>query len=327
MPRLTCISTTYNDGAALLGSVRSILNQSFTDFQYIIVDDGSCNETREILDGLCDDRLLVIRQANDGLSGARNKALEQASGDYVCFLDADDARPNWAFAAIAELIADQQPDLILTRGALCDMRGDILPHYDTADFDRIAAMIGEGPADLHDPQATMVRRLAQLIEPQSANKVVRRDLVGRGRAHFPNTHLFEDIQFHTAVLSAAERVSFLHQPAFAYFRRYQRPQITGSSSDVRFDIIPVTRLTLDAFSRTAQFGDALWRGAVLASCFRILIWCGEMISHHYRAGYQQAVRVLLRLIHPAYLQIPDDLPDGFQPLGIAQDYVRRLNGV
>ena len=102
MPRLTCITTTFNDGPALLTSVRSVLNQSFEDFQYIIVDDGSAAETREILDGLKDDRLLVIRQANDGLSGARNKALEQVRGDYVCFLDADDARPTWAFAAIAD---------------------------------------------------------------------------------------------------------------------------------------------------------------------------------------------------------------------------------
>lgn len=327
MPRLTCITTTFNDGPALLTSVRSVLNQSFEDFQYIIVDDGSAAETREILDGLQDDRLLVIRQANDGLSGARNKALEQVRGDYVCFLDADDARPNWAFAAIADLIADQAPDVILTRGALCDLRGEILPFYDTHVFHRIEAMIGAAPADLADPQAVMVRRLAQLIEPQSANKVVRRELVGRGRAHFPNTHFFEDIQFHTAVLSAAERVSFLHQPAFTYFRRYQRPQITGSSSDMRFDIIPVTRLTLDAFSRTAQFRDPLWRGAVLASCFRILIWCGDVISHHYRDGFEQAARALLRLIHPAYLQIPDDLPEGFEPLRAAQAYIRRLSDV
>ena len=327
MPRLTCITTTFNDGPALMTSVRSVLNQSYADFQYIIVDDGSNAETRDILDSLKDDRLLVIRQANDGLSGARNKALEQARGDYVCFLDADDSRPSWAFGAIADLIEDQAPDVILTRGALCDVRGEILPFYDTHVFARIETMIGDTPADLSDPTAAMARRLAQLIEPQSANKVVRRGLVGRGRAHFPNTHFFEDIHFHTAILSAAERVSFLHQPAFTYFRRYQRPQITSSSSDTRFDIIAVTRLTLDAFSRTPQFHDPLWRGAVMASCFRILVWCGEVTSHHYRDGFDQAVRALLRLIHPAYLQALPDIPEGFEPLHSVQDHVRRLNNV
>lgn len=328
VPLLTCITTTFNDGPALKTSVTSVLNQSFTDFQYIIVDDGSLSETREVLAGLKDDRLLVISQANDGLSGARNKALEQARGDYVCFLDADDSRPAWAFSSIAALIKDQSPDVILGRGMLCDLRGETLPFYDNHIFDRITQLIGESPADIDDPAALSARHLAHLIEPQSANKIVRRDLVGRGRAHFPNSHFFEDVYFHTAVLSAARRISFLHDPSFTYFRRYARTQITATASDKRFDIIAVTRLTLDVFSRQPQFRDPLWRGAVLASCFRILIWCGDVISHHYRAGFRQAVAALLRLIHPAYLQkIPADLPDGFDALRQAQAYIRGLSDV
>lgn len=327
VPRLTCITTTFNDGPALMTGVTSVLNQSFTDFQYIIVDDGSGPETRDILAKLKDDRLLVISQANDGLSGARNKALEQARGDYVCFLDADDSRPSWAFSSIAALIEDQAPDVILGRGTLCDVRGELLPFYDSHVFDHITRLIGEGPADLDDPAALPARHLAQLIEPQSANKVVRRELVGRGRAHFPNTHFFEDVQFHTAVLSAARRVSFLQDPGFTYFRRYARPQITATGSDMRFDIIAVTRLTLDSFARRPQFRDPLWRGAVLASCFRILIWCGDVISHHYRDGFRQATAAMLRLIHPAYLQIPADLPEGFDALRHAQAHIRRLSDV
>ena len=55
----------------------------------------------------------MIRQANDGLSSARNKVFPHINGDYVCFLDSDDVRPNWSFAAIAEAIDRDHSDLIL----------------------------------------------------------------------------------------------------------------------------------------------------------------------------------------------------------------------
>lgn len=76
-----CVTTVHNEGPALLASVGSVCNQSFGDFEYIIVDDGSGPETRAALEGLDDPRITVIFQSNDGLSGARNKALEQARGD------------------------------------------------------------------------------------------------------------------------------------------------------------------------------------------------------------------------------------------------------
>jgi glycosyltransferase involved in cell wall biosynthesis len=113
MPKLTCITTTYNDGATALTSIRSVLAQSFTDFQYIVVDDGSSDDTLAVLASVQDPRLQVIRQANDGLSSARNRGLRHVKGDYVCFLDSDDVRPNWSFASIAEVIDASAPDIIL----------------------------------------------------------------------------------------------------------------------------------------------------------------------------------------------------------------------
>ena len=104
MPKLTCITTTYNDGATLLTAIQSVLAQSFDDFQYIVVDDGSTDDTLSVLTAIADPRLQIIRQANDGLSSARNRGLHHAKGDYVCFLDSDDVRPNWSFAAIADVI-------------------------------------------------------------------------------------------------------------------------------------------------------------------------------------------------------------------------------
>lgn len=326
MPRLTCITTTFNDGRALLVSVRSILAQSFTDFQYIIVDDGSSDETLSILRELDDPRILLIRQANDGLSGARNKALEQATGDYVCFLDADDCRPNWAFAAIADVLDRDAPDLLLCPGILQELRGEIGFFYDRPVFDAIAAILPEGTVHRNDPDFARVRHLAQHVEPQSANKVVRRAFLKQTGIGFPNTHFFEDIFFHTGTIAAAERISFLESPAFTYFRRYLRPQITATAGDLRFDSIAVTKLTLEAFSRRVEFHDPAHRAAVLSSCLKIVEWCETTVSHHHRHAFRQAAQAMLLMVDPLFLHLPDSIVPEIGDLSQARRYIAALNG-
>ena len=304
MTRLTCITTTYNDGPALMTSVRSVLAQSFRDFEYIIVDDGSVDDTTALLARLDDPRICVIRQANDGLSGARNKALDQARGDYICFLDADDSRPNWAFGAMAGVIDRDAPDLILCRGVLADVRGDLGPFYDSDRFAQVAGLCPTGLVTQDSPEAAAAWPLAQRMEPQSANKVVRRSLLTATGIGFPNTHFFEDIYFHTNILAVAGRVSFLQTPCFTYFRRYLRPQITATAGDLRFDIIAVTKLTLESFARRPQFHAPEHRVAVLASCLKIMEWCGASIGHAHRGAFQQTARAMLRMIDPLYLHLP-----------------------
>jgi len=319
--KISCITTAFNDGELLFNSINSVLNQTYADFQYIIVDDGSAKDTRDIIQAIDDPRVLVIRQANDGLSGARNKALEQVTGEYVCFLDADDTRPTWAFQAFADVISRDDPDLILCKGALSEVRGNLLPFYDSARFEAVRALIGDDPASPDTPGGVQAIHLAQLLEPQSANKVVRSSMVKAHHLGFPNTHFFEDIFFHTGVLTKAQKVSFVHSPCFTYFRRYQRPQITATSGDLRFDIIPVTKLTLEAFATCPQFRDPIHRAAVLGACFKLLRWCEQTISHHHRHHFRDATRGLIALMDPLYLEFPAPLPEEMPEVDAARAYI------
>lgn len=282
-------------------SVRSLLAQTMGDFELLIVDDGSGPETLSVLAGLSDPRIRVIRQANDGLSSARNRALEQAQGDYICFLDADDSRPNWAFAAVARAIQTHRPELILTPGVLQDRQGEVKPFYDQAILDLLPT---EAPIRRGQPDFDRLRSLAQLAEPQSANKFLSRDFLRRRRLGFPNGLFFEDIFFHTGAIAMTDSLLALDTPTFAYFRRYQRPQITATHGDLRMDSIAVARLTLDSFATRPEFADPAYRGAVLASVLRILAWCAHEIGHGQRPAFRQACRAMLRLIDPDWLRLP-----------------------
>ncbi len=100
-PPVTVLMTVYDGGRYLDEAVSSILAQTFPDFEFLIVDNGSTDETPDILMGLSDERLRIRRlQFNLGRTGALNYALNTARGKYIAVLDADDV-------ALPERLAEQ----------------------------------------------------------------------------------------------------------------------------------------------------------------------------------------------------------------------------
>ncbi len=95
-PQLSVITGIYNGSAYLDETIKSVLNQSFTDFEYILVDDGSKDESIEIVKSFKDKRIrLVVNSSNLGLVKTRNLAFELARGEFIALTDQDDlSKPN-----------------------------------------------------------------------------------------------------------------------------------------------------------------------------------------------------------------------------------------
>lgn len=89
-PFFSVIIPTYNRKHFLAISVESVLNQSFADFELIIVDDGSEDGTKEFIKKYRDPRLRYIYQEHKGVSAARNQGIKESRGKFICFLDSDD---------------------------------------------------------------------------------------------------------------------------------------------------------------------------------------------------------------------------------------------
>ena len=93
MPEISVIVPVYKAEAYLHACIDSILSQTFSDFELILVDDGSPDNCGAICDDYAarDSRVRVIHQENQGQAAARNRALAAAKGEWVCFVDSDDA--------------------------------------------------------------------------------------------------------------------------------------------------------------------------------------------------------------------------------------------
>lgn len=92
MKKISIVIPTYNSEKTLKRCINSILNQSYKNIEIIIIDDGSTDQTEEVIISNYSslENLIFIKQSNSGVSSARNRGIECATGDYVFFIDSDD---------------------------------------------------------------------------------------------------------------------------------------------------------------------------------------------------------------------------------------------
>ena len=115
MVKLSVIVPCYNVEKYLSECLDSILNQTFEDIEIICINDGSTDNTQDILDSYLkkDKRIKVISQHNQGLSMARNVGLKNVTGEYVTFIDSDDYFELTAFEETLKIVEEKSLDLLI----------------------------------------------------------------------------------------------------------------------------------------------------------------------------------------------------------------------
>jgi len=118
---ISVVMPAYNAEKYLAESISSVLNQSFASWELIVVDDGSTDNTAEVVNGfLPDQRITLIRQTNKGVSAARNAGIEAAKGNFITFLDADDVyMPGNLTIKYEAINADPGTDYVYSDILLC----------------------------------------------------------------------------------------------------------------------------------------------------------------------------------------------------------------
>lgn len=90
-PRVSVIIPTYNCEKYIVQTIESVLKQTYSNFEIIVIDDGSTDNTKKIIEKFINShKIRYIYQTNSGQSAARNKGIEESNGEYIAFLDADD---------------------------------------------------------------------------------------------------------------------------------------------------------------------------------------------------------------------------------------------
>ena len=126
MPKVSVIIPTYNRASLISRAVDSVLAQTFKDYEVIIIDDGSKDNTKEVLESYTG-RVKYIYQNNGGISVARNRGIEESNGKYIAFLDSDD---YWAPEKLEmqAKILDENPKvgIVYVRMPIVNEKGEVL---------------------------------------------------------------------------------------------------------------------------------------------------------------------------------------------------------
>ena len=210
-PCVTIIVPVYNAQATLCRCVESVLSQEFTDFELILANDGSKDDSGVLCDQFAqaDNRVRVLHKANSGVSDTRNQAIAQARGEYLQFLDADDwITPN-ATKLLVRSAQEHRCDLVISDfyrvvGERVAPKGDI----DEA-----------GPLSREEFAAHMMENPADFYYGVLWNKLYRRDIIEEHQLQMdPAISWCEDFLFNLEYIRHAQRFFALQVPIYYYVK-------------------------------------------------------------------------------------------------------------
>lgn len=302
VPLLSVVVPTYGVAGYLRECLDSIVSQSFADVEIIAIDDCSPDSCPDILDSYAshDARIRVIHlEENIGLGPARNLGLDEATGDYVWFVDSDDYLTPGTFKAIAKALKRTRPEVLLLDHA----KVWFAPHG------RRSPLRGRVPEDETPEVFSAVENPAVLRPLHTAwSRVVRRDfLISTGIRFQPSW--YEDVSFTYPITAIANRISVLYRVCYHY-RQRRTGSITGQHSDDRhFDMFDQYAMVWSEFERLGVTDPDL-----RAEMFDRMQW-------HYRWVLGKTSRVPAERRHEFFNRISADYrryqpPNHARPAGL-----------
>lgn len=252
--KLSVIVPVYNTEAYLRDCVESILNQTMDDLELILVNDGSPDNSAQIIADYVQrypDKVSSISLVNGGQGRARNFGIDAARGDYLSFIDSDDYLEPDCFELMLDAAEREKADIVI-----CDME----KRYDDGHREYVHAALQDEP----------------LASAGSAsNKIFRRSLVGDVR--FPVGLWYEDFAFSAKMLLSGGKTVFVKKPLYIY-RCGQSSTMNNNNARKNLDIIAIME-DIRAFSEvrgTQQgFEFLLINHVLLDSVKRLALQSGD----------------------------------------------------
>lgn len=211
--KLSVIIPIYQGEAFIEKSVASLQDQGYENIEIILIDDGSTDRSGELCDALQekDHRIQVIHQKNQGPSAARNAGIASATGDYIAFVDADDALSKNAFYEMMQALNGNDYDMLIF--------GSVFEYYNKGVFIKSEVQcVKEQMALNHEGLANSFVALNDAgCLTAIWNKVVKRCIIDDHHIRFNESmRIYEDFEFFLQVARHIDKVCVLPNPLYHY---------------------------------------------------------------------------------------------------------------
>ncbi len=252
MIKLSIIIPVYNVEKYLEECLDSVLNQTLKDTEIICIDDGSTDNSLNILKEYSkkDKRVKIITKENGGQASARNLGIKEAQGEYIAFVDSDDFIEPEMFEKLYSKAKDNKLDLAMCKIALYDNETE---EINTTAWYYMLGVFRDFEKDVFSHKDT--REFTCEISVTPYNKIYKNSLLKNNNILFPEGLIFEDEKFFYDVYLRAKRVSIVDEPLY-----YYRTNRKGSTVDIAkesdyTDLILIFKQIRETFKETKNYED------------------------------------------------------------------------
>lgn len=201
---ISVIIPVYNAEKTIERCAKSIVAQTDKNFEVLFVNDGSTDKSKELLNKICASRgnFKLFTTKNGGAAAARNFGIDKASGDYICFVDADDiVSPNY-LKKMRDLMIESGADIVCTKYARNKIK----------DFERLSNKI-----EMLESSTAINSLLGMNIDNGPVAKLISKKTIGDIR--MPNSTVAEDLYFNYLVLKRATKVVVNDSVLYSYIEK------------------------------------------------------------------------------------------------------------
>lgn len=253
MVKISVVIPVYNAKDFLYESIPSLLNQTLTDIELICVNDGSKDNSLEILNEFArkDNRIKVIDKENGGCGSARNTALDNATGDYIYFFDPDDKIPENALHETYNSAVKNNSDMVIFKANIFDENG-ITNQKTFFNLQRTLKDVGNFEDYVFDYHEVKKHVLKGGFAPWA--KLYKKEFLDQyDDFRFDIGLAFDDVPFHVKSMLRARRISFINK--FLYHYRVDNPNSVNTTSSNGFDIFKIIDIVKEFLVNEGYFEE------------------------------------------------------------------------
>ncbi len=248
-PKISIIIPSYNEEKKISRCLDSVMNQTFSDFEVLCVDDGSNDKTFDIIKKYSekDSRIIPMKNPNKGVSSARNFGIENAKGDYIGFVDSDDFIQPQMYEFLYKAVTENNCDFSVCRYKKTSEFIQKKFEYKTDTFKP------ENFISFYDSEFTNNN---ELVFSSACTKLISKKFLNDIK--FKNYKIGEDTVFNSEIYSKAEKFIFIDAELYIYFNNTKSVSFTELWNEKWFDLLETRFISYDLLKEKNKILSAFY---------------------------------------------------------------------
>lgn len=278
--KVSVIVPVFNVRDYLSTSLDSILNQSLEDIEIICINDGSTDDSLKILENYAkkDNRIKIISKENEGQGTARNVGLDNACGEFISFVDADDFIKKDMLEKLYNKSVNGNLDLVMCKVSSFDNETHVID--DNLWYYSLKCFSGFKKEVFNNLDT---KEFTSLISVTPYNKLYRRSFVEKNNIRFPEKYIFEDEVFFYNVYLKAKRISLIDENLYCYRTNRKGSTVSKGLDKDYSDIIHIFRLIRDLLVETNYIN--VYKKQVYNRFIHLILWRFSQTAPKYRKNF------------------------------------------